>query len=273
MVASLVLHLLVFGIFAGWLIPRMDTPKKPVYFVDLTTMPVKDPQAGRPDAPAAPDPKAPKAPEAKAEPKPPAKPEVKVPPKPEPKPEPKTPPKAEPKLPAKPEPKPTLKPEPKAPAKPVEKTADYSDVQAKLADMKRKQQAREDMDALKQKLAALTSSDTRGKPSVPDAPLGMPQGKGKEVGVDQATWLNAFYKANWSLSKYQVMRLDLQINLKIVYDAKGNLLDYSIVKASGDGVFDDSVRKAVLKEKKLPFEPGQRLELDVVFNLKDLMEK
>ena len=47
---SFVVHLAILGLFSGILIPRMAKPPRPVYIVDLVNRPVKDPQAGRPDA-------------------------------------------------------------------------------------------------------------------------------------------------------------------------------------------------------------------------------
>jgi colicin import membrane protein len=44
------------------------------------------------------------------------------------------------------------------------------------------------------------------------------------------------------------------------------------VKSSGDSTFDDSLKRAILKDRILPFKPGRTLQLDVVFNLKDLMD-
>ncbi len=53
---------------------------------------------------------------------------------------------------------------------------------------------------------------------------------------------------------------------------RGHCCDYQILSPSGDAVFDDSVRTAILKAKQLPFRPERRLEIDVEFNLKDLLE-
>lgn len=265
-ILSLVLHLLVLALFAGDFLPRRKLDERPVYVVDLLNLPVKDPQAGRPDAakepPKTPD-KAPEPPAA-APPPPEKAPEpVKLPPKtPE-------PPKPEPVKPAKkPEvvkPAPTKEPPPKpAPAK--EPATDS--VTARIEALRREQERNE----LKEKLAALGSKDSRGRGT--DAPLGMPDGKGKEVGVEQQLWLKEFLKQAWALSKYQVSRRDLEALVVLEFDPNGRLTNYRFTKKSGDDRFDDSVRKAVLKlnEITLPIPPGKRVEQEAKFNLADLTD-
>ena len=63
-------------------------------------------------------------------------------------------------------------------------------------------------------------------------------------------------------------RRDLQATVRLLFDAQGNLKDYTFVEKSGEERFDDSVRKAILQLKKLPNPPGSRMEREVVFNLK-----
>jgi colicin import membrane protein len=241
---------------------------RPVYHVDLVNLPVANPQAGRPDAqpqPPKPAPKVAETPPAPPLPPPPEAvrlPEPVKPPPPKPAPPPVA--KAEPKpiAPAKPVPVP-VKPEPKVSAR------EEAAAQARI-DQMRTQQERE---ALKRRLDELARGNSRAAAPASEAPLGMPTGRGSEAGVDEKTWLQAFFKENWRLSEYQVTRRDLQAVARVIYSAEGELLDYSLAP-SGDAVFDDSVKRAILKEKKLPFRPGRRLELtDVIFNLKDLMDK
>ncbi len=271
---SLVVHLAVAVVFSGVIAPRFPKERKPVYYVDLVHLPVKNPQAGRPDA----RPKTPEKPKKtlpepapvkkvepkKAEPKvvkkpEPAKPKAETVKKPAPKPEPKPATKAAVK---KAEPKPEPKPEPKA------KQGSYDDA---LAAMK-KMQAKKEIEDLKAKLAALAASDTRQDSPIVDAPVGMPEGRGTEAGPSQAAWIQTFLKNNWSLSKYQVLRPSLEAEVHLIYDAQGNLLDFRFLSESGDATFDESVKKAIVKSKTLPFQPDHRLEIDAVFNLKDLME-
>jgi colicin import membrane protein len=135
-------------------------------------------------------------------------------------------------------------------------------------------QAKAEREALKEKLAALAAMDTRnaGGGSGSDAPLGEQDGTGTEAGVSQERYLQTWLKENWSFSRYQASRNDLEALTRITYDAEGKLIDYQFSKKSGDGNFDDSVTKAILKGRQLPFKPGRRLDVTVIFNLKDLME-
>lgn len=255
LLASLGVHLAVVLLFAGVLLPRFQRDLRPVYHVDLVNLPVMSPQAGRPDArPPKPQAKAPAAEPAKAPPAPPkpaARPEaVKL---------------------AKPEPvKPAVQPKkPEAAPKPAPKEPTYEkETSSAIEDMRRRQE----IEALKQQLAQLGAKDSRHAAAVPGAPVGSPTGKGTEEGTAWDEWLRTFFKSNWSLSKYQVSRLDLEAKVRIVYDAQGNLVDYTFHKSSGDTTFDDSVKKAILFEKQLPKKPKERLEIDVVFNLKELLK-
>jgi len=257
--ASLGAHLVVVLLFTGVLLPRFERERRPVYLVDLVNLPVMNPQAGRPDArpepakapakPAAPEPV--KATPPAAPPKPAAKPDtVKLA-----KPEPAKPAVAQPK-------------KPEAAAKPVPKESTYEKDTLSAIEKLRRQK---EIETLKQQLAQLGAKDTR-QAAVPGAPVGMQDGKGTEVGIAYDAWLHEYLKQAWTLSQYQVSRRDLQATVKLFFDAQGNLLDYTFVKKSGEERFDDSVRKAILQLKKLPNPPGSRMEKEVRFNLKDLLE-
>lgn len=244
--ASLGAHLAALLLFSGVLLPRYQRDLRPVYHVDLVNLPVMSPQAGRPDArPPKPQAKAPAPEPAKAPPKPAARPDaVKL-------------------------AKPAVQPKkPEAAPRPAVSATE----QKALEDTMRRMQARREFDDLKQQLAQLGAKDSRHAAAVPGAPVGSPTGKGTEEGTAWDEWLRTFFKSNWSLSKYQVSRLDLEAKVRIVYDAQGNLVDYTFLKASGDATFDDSVKKAILFEKQLPKKPKERLEIDVVFNLKELLK-
>lgn len=256
--ASLGVHLAVVLLFSGVLIPRVQRDVRPVYHVDLVNLPVMNPQAGRPDArpeparapakPAAPEPI--KAPSSPATPRPEAKPKaVKV---------------------AKSEPvKPAVQPKkPEAAPKPAPKEPTYDKTLSAIEDLRRKQE----IEALKQQLAQLGAKDSRQAAAVPGAPAGMQDGKGTEAGTSYDAWLHEYLKQAWTLSRYQVSRRDLQATVKLAFDAQGHLLDYKFIKKSGEERFDDSVRKAILQLKKLPNPPGGRMEKEIVFNLKDLLE-
>jgi len=252
LLASLGAHLAVVVLFSGVIFPRFDRDPRPVYNVDLVNLPVMNPQAGRPDA--RPEPAKASARQSAPEPvkapppvptKPVAKPEaVKI---------------AKPAAPVKkPE---TVKPAPKT------ASSEKENLSSTIEDMRRRQE----IEALKQKLAQFGSKDTRPA-AVPDAPVGMADGKGSAAGVAYDVWLHEYLKQAWTLSRYQVSRRDLQATVRMVFDGQGNLKDYSFVEKSGEERFDDSVRKAVLQLKKLPNPPGSRMEREVVFNLKELLE-
>lgn len=270
---SLVLHLVVVLIFSGVFISRPVREHRPVYYVDLSRLPVANPRAGRPDGSL-------QAGSRTAASKPAASAPAKA---------------------AAPAPKPAksaktaaVKPQ-ASKAKPVKKPASSAATRSKKAAsgkaateksyqqtlkameaMREKVRRQQEIDALKERIAALGTSDTRAGGGsgggAGDAPLGMPDGKGTEAGVSQQLWLQTWLKENWSFSRYQASRRDLVATTRITYDAEGNLVGYQFLKKSGDSNFDDSVKKAILKGRQLAFKPGRRFEVDVEFNLKDLKE-
>ncbi len=282
---SLVLHLVVVLVFSGVFISRPVREHRPVYFVDLSQLPVANPRAGRPDGSlqagskaAGPKPAAPA----------PAKAATPTPSKvaaPAPKP-------AQPEKPAAVKPSVSKTEQVKKPdssaATRSNKTASgkatteksYQQTLKAMEAMREKVRRQHEINTLKEKIAALGASDTRdgaggGSGSgggSGDVPLGMPDGKGTEAGVSQELWLQTWLKENWSFSRYQASRRDLAATTRITYDAEGNLVGYQFLKKSGDSNFDDSVTKAILKGRQLAFKPGRRFEVDVEFNLKDLKE-
>lgn len=252
---SLVIHLIVVLLFAGVLLPRFPQPSRPVYYVDLLNLPVKSPQAGRPQArphktkPAPrPEPKPPERTVTPPKPNPPAK--VVLPPKPAPKPEPAP----------KPKPKP-VEVKPKVPER------SYQDV---LKDIEARQREKK-IEALKRRLAALAKNDSKPPPKT-EAPVGMPEGHGDQKGIAYDAWVHDYLKKAWALSRYQVSNIDLSATLELKFDGQGKLVDYRFVKPSGDERFDQSVKKAILQLPTLPNPPGSPLTLEIVFNLKDLMD-
>ena len=233
---SLGFHLVLLLIFSGVLVFQGERDRRPVYYVDLTKMPVANPQAGRPDA----KPKTTKK-------KPPVKKTVT---------------------------KPTAKSKP-AIVKPTVPEVSDSDIAKKLAEMQKKQEARQEIENLKQQLAALAAEDSRNEDQfASEAPLGEPEGQGDEAGVSELRWLEAFIKANRSLSQYQVTRTNLEATVWVLYNKDGRLVDFSLEDASGERIFDDSIKTAILKSQQLAFEPGfANQKVTITFNLKDLLDR
>ncbi|MFA5515499.1 MAG: TonB family protein [Desulfuromonadales bacterium] len=266
LVFSLGLHLVLIVLFAGGLLPRAPKKLEPLYYIDLANLPVRNPQAGRPDGRPKTEKKADIAPTpAPTAIKPPAPPPPEVPPKAPAKPAPKieTPPVATAKPATQ---KPPVATPPQAKAEPrTEKN--YSDTLNVIEKLRREQEIAKS----KADLAAMAATDARPSEAT-EAPLGVQAGQGTEAGPDEREWIRKYLKESWNLSKYQVTRRDLKAQTEITFDAGGQLLDYKILESSGDATFDDSVRRAILKAKQLPFQPERRLKIKAEFNLKDLLE-
>jgi outer membrane biosynthesis protein TonB len=250
LLASLVVHGLVWAGFAGDWFGSSTRPKPPVYYVDLIHKPVLNPQAGRPDP--RPAKKRQAAPVKRAS---------------------MTPRAA--KKQAKPDIKPLVKPTPTARPKPVPKPEPRQQQQVQSAiDEIRQRQAREaERDALKDKLAKLRESAAAAATVSTDVPVGMPDGTGDEVGVSALAFVQAFIQQNWALSPYlldQSRIANIEAKTKLVYAADGRLKSFRIESPSGNQQFDDSLKKAIIKSQQLPQPLPKGLELVVIFNLKEM---
>ena len=264
LVVSLLLHLLLPILYHTPWFPKRDPVKPPVYRVNLVNKPVKNPQAGRPEAVVTK-----RKPKPKAKPKPvPVKPKpVPVKPKPKPKPEPKPSPKPE----VKPEPKPAPKPEPEKVSK-VQENA----LQQRLEQLRAKQQQQQAEAERKARLDALRAAVAKESEQVEspvlEAPVGMLTGKGDEAGVEATAFVQEFIQQQWSLSKYQVIG-NPEAEAVLLYSADGRLQHYRFVKKSGNSIFDESLVKAISKSKQLPQNLPEEMEFHIVFNLKDMLDR
>jgi TonB family protein len=273
-IASLVAHALIVALFSGLFVSSARKDDRPVYYVDLVNLPVERPQAGRPDGGKTKTAK-------KTEPKPKAAKKVKVAPKKSAetvKLAAKKTPAVKPKAPVVKKTKPKAAPKKKSPPKTKPKSVekDYQSVLSAVEALRAKKEKSGNkgrIEDLKNKLAALTAQDTRSAGSASEAPLGVADGRGDQAGPSFGLWLQSYLTSNWSLSKYQLSRQDLEAEIHVVYDREGNLIRKKLIRSSGDPVFDRSVEDAVLKSKKLPTAPKRRMEFDIIFNLKDLLEK
>ena len=243
---SVAIHFLIPALYSGLLYFSPPKEKPPVYRVNLVNKPVKNPQAGRPEA----------SPEKKKEvkkvqPKP--KPVVKPKPKPAPK------PKAEPKV----EPKPKVKAKPE----PTVTKADEQNFQQKIDAMRRQKEREDRLAALRDKL---DREREQMESPVVDAPVGEITGKGDEEGIAYASFVKAFITEQWRLSKYQLPNLNLEAEWKLIYSAQGKLIHKKVISKSGNRAFDDSLLRAILKSQDLGRELAEQTEFEVTFNLREM---
>lgn len=253
---SFTLHVVVFLIFGGFVVPRIKENNKPVYYVDLINPPVANPRAGRPDAPAVKK----KIPAKKK-----AKPAIKKPPV-------KKPP-VKKTVPVKKVP-PVVKkvvetvPVEQArvtPPKKVEPTLTpivapvVSDPMDAIEQMRRKQRIAD----LKEKLSRLAT-----EPST--APVGVVGGSGDQAGVDFDGWIKSFLSQAWALPAHYRQR-GLVATMLLRFNRQGQLIYTEMLRSSGDGFFDASVKRAVQQLQRLPNEPKKQLELSVTFDPREML--
>lgn len=252
---SLALHLLMFAVLGGFVVPRIEERKKPVYYVDLLHKPVAKPRAGRPDATVVKKKKKPAAkktvakPKAKPKPKPQAKPVVK-----------KQGPQVKPAAPVKKvvEKKPT--------PQPAVVDNRYGDETLDAIEQLRRKQRIAD---LKNQLANLTSEPSPAVTTI-DAPVGVVGGTGTEAGVDFDSWIKEYLSQAWALPSHYHQR-GLVAKMMLRFDSQGRRYSYEMLSPSGDTFFDASVKRAVQQLQQLPSAPGTALELIVTFDPKEML--
>ncbi|EAT15588.1 TonB C-terminal domain-containing protein [Desulfuromonas acetoxidans] len=259
LVLSFILHVLLFALMGGYLVPRFEKPQKPVYYVDLLNKPVAKPRAGRPDAPAkkkAPKKKKPVIKKAPAVTKPPVK-KKPVTVKKAPAEVVKTQPKATQKT-------PVVKQPADVPTKTVEKNYQEETLDA-IERLKRKQR----INALKQELNALATRDIPTTDTI-DAPVGEVGGQGDEVGVGFDSWIKEYLSQAWALPRHYWER-GLKAKMVLQFNTSGRLAHYEMLSPSGDSFFDASVKRAVQQLTQLPSKPARPLELIVTFDPKEML--
>jgi outer membrane biosynthesis protein TonB len=252
LLASLIIHGLVWLGFAADWFGTSTRPKPPVYYVDLIHKPVLNPQAGRPD------PRPTKQQKAA-----PVKRSVTTSSAPKPKPE------------VKPLVKPAQTAKPKPLPKPVAKATPKKDqaVQSSINDAMERIKRQAERDALKDKIAKLAQSTGAAATIPEDVPIGMPDGTGDEVGISALAFVQGYIQQNWALSPYlldQSRLADIEAKATLNYAANGRLKSYRISEPSGNQQFDDSLTKAIVKSQQLPQPLPKDVDLIVIFNLKEM---
>lgn len=271
LLVSLLLHLLIPVLYYTPLFSKHEIHKPPVYRVNLVNKPVKNPQAGRPEAAPLEKKPVPK-PEPEAKPKP-------IPPQPKPEP-------------AKPEPKPVLvKPKvetkpvpavkktevmPAVESKPAVSKAQESALQKRLEQMRaaqeknaQEQARKERLDALK---AAAVAESSQVKSPIEEAPVGMVGAKGDEEGVSAIAFVQEFIQQQWSFSKYQAVG-NPEAEVLLSYNAEGSLIHYKFLHKSGNETFDESLIRAITKSKQLPQVLPEAMTFEIIFNLKEMLDR
>jgi len=262
LLVSLIAHGLIWVSFSFDLFGSKVRPRPPVYQVDLVHKPVLNPQAGRPDPRPAKQEKAapvkdvvqkvaPPVPKTKVEPpvKPLVKPTQKV--------------------------SPAKQATPKPAPKPVEKVQPRAEqkLQSALDEIRDRQARQAERDALVEKLARLRQEAAAPAAVPADVPVGMPDGQGDEVGVSVIAFVEAFITQNWALSPYLIDQSrvrDIEARALLAYSASGKLIRFRVVTPSGNQQFDESMKRAITLSDQLPKPLPRDLELDVIFNLKDI---
>lgn len=227
---SLGIHLVLFYLLAAFHLTLAPLKEEPVYYVDITNLPVANPRQGAPTP--GPAPAAPQEPAAQPEMRQPAP----------------LPPKNIPKTAAD-----TGKPAAKAAP---DAGREFEERMKKMAGDAEARHAASAMDAIRKKSAA-----GGGK-----GPQGMPTGTGTETGSSYAAYIQSrLADAFRETIAYQSGTPETAVRLTI--DGNGRLIGQKIERSSKDPLFDNAVRRAITKaEANFPPPPdGKRFDVGFVF--------
>jgi TonB family protein len=136
------------------------------------------------------------------------------------------------------------------------------DTRKNIEEMRKKQEARERIERLKQELAAGVKEQSPA--TVVAQRVGSSSGRGKQAGVDHAEWIKTYLMEHWTLpvshwdKRYSVVELR--------FDSLGRRTGFRVIRSSGDSLFDASVRKAAMKLDKLPSAPGEEQSWRIKFD-------
>ncbi len=267
LVISALLHLLLPTLYNASFLFKSDPVKPPVYRVNLVNKPVKNPQAGRPEAVRVTKPRPKPKPKVKPKPLPPKpKPVKPIPPKPKPKAEPVKP-KPAPKVKSKP------KPEPKPSVSKAQediRMAAMEKFRAKIDKEKAKKAIQDRFADLK---AAVSAENQQLESPITDAPPGSVTGKGDKVGIEAIETIRTTIKSNWRYSQYLSSNRNPEAEFRLKYNSGGKLVDYTAIKLSGISAFDESLKRAILKSKDLGQTLPESVDINVIFNLKEMLDQ
>lgn len=148
--------------------------------------------------------------------------------------------------------------------------------QQRIDELAARQQREADERARQERLDALRAEVRREsrqiESPVPDAPVGMPDGRGTEAGISPSAFVREYIQGNWSFAGHQALG-NPEAEVYLLYNAAGSLISHRFIRRSGNTAFDESLVRAVSLSRQLPQPLPQTMEFNVVFNLKELLNR
>lgn len=298
---SVLLHVLTVVFVSGVMFTRAPVPERLSYKVNLVNRPVEQPRRGH--SAAAPEKKvsAPAPRQAPAAAKPASKPAPKPAPKPEAVPKPATVPKPAPKpeavkkvevpapAPAKiktpeqnvtPTPKAEVPPAPKVAPQPLQPMLSAAEIEriyqqdthARIDEIRRENEASARIEQLKRQLAAQATAQSPTTTTVSTETVGSASGTGTQAGIAFEEWIMEYLAQHWTLPLTH-RKKGLRSTVVLRFDAQGNRTGYTMLIASGDSLFDQSVEQCVLSLQTLPAPPSKSRSFTIIFDPNEMLKK
>ncbi len=141
----------------------------------------------------------------------------------------------------------------------------------RLADMAAQRQREEDERARQARLDSLRSAARAPESPIPDAPVGMTDGRGSEAGVSASAYVQEFIRQNWTFPR-ALATGNPEAVVRVTYNAAGTRTSFSWVSRSGHAAFDESLVRALTRSRQLAQPLPQTMEFTIVFNLKEMLD-
>jgi len=128
------------------------------------------------------------------------------------------------------------------------------------------------IEELKAAAAAEVANTPAIKSPIDAAPVGMVGAKGDEAGVSAVAHVQEFIRQQWAFSKYMAVGTP-EAEVLLSYNAEGTLIHYKFLRKSGNEAFDESLRRAITKARQLTQSLPEAMQFEIVFNLKDMLDR
>jgi len=141
----------------------------------------------------------------------------------------------------------------------------------RLAELAAQRQREDDERERQARLDALRSAARTPQSPIPDAPVGMPDGRGSEAGVSASAYVQEFIRQNWTFPR-ALATGNPEAVVRVTYNAAGTRISFSWVSRSGHATFDESLVRALTRSQQLPQPLPQTMEFIITFNLKEMLD-
>ncbi len=176
--------------------------------------------------------------------------------------------------------KPEVPPPPKVEAQPLRPMLSAADIErlyqqdthARIDEIRRESESSARIEQLKQQLAAQATAQSPATTTVAPEKVGSASGTGVQAGIAFEEWIREYLAQRWTLPATH-WKKGLRSTVVLRFDAQGNRSGYTVLNASGDSLFDQSVEQCILQLQTLPAPPGRARVFSITFDPNEMLNK